>query len=62
MLAWRSKQQSRGDVRLTIEKLLDKELPGAYGEDLYNEKCDAVYMHVYDSYYGDGKSLYGTLI
>lgn len=27
-------------------------------KDLYREKCDVVYQHIYDSYYGLGKSIY----
>ena len=57
VLDWRTRQATRADVRLTIEKILD-ELPDTYDENLYQEKCDLCYRHVYDAYYGDGKSLY----
>ena len=49
-----------GEVRLTIERLLDRELPEAYDESIYNTKCDAAYRHVYDAYYGGGESLYAA--
>ncbi|MET0100097.1 MAG: type I restriction endonuclease subunit R [Sedimenticola sp.] len=58
VLDWRSKPQSRGEVRRTIEVLLDKGLPEVYDEVIYNTKCDAAYRHVYDAYYGGGQSLY----
>jgi type I restriction enzyme R subunit len=43
-------------VRLAIEEALDK-LPSIYTRDLYQQKCGAVYQHVYDAYYGEGKSI-----
>ena len=35
-------------------------LPQKYSDDDYRVKCDAVYQHVYDSYYGAGGSVYGV--
>jgi type I restriction enzyme R subunit len=57
VLDWRKRQQSRADVRLTIEELLDR-LPTRYTAPIYQEKCQAVYTHVYDAYYGGVQSLY----
>ena len=57
VLDWRKKQQARAMVRLTIEKMLDY-LPPVYTRELYQLKCEAVYQHVYDSYYGEGRSAY----
>ena len=34
------------------------ELPRTYTPDLYREKCDLVYRHVFDAYQGEGKSVY----
>ncbi len=31
-----------------------------HSKDLYAKKCDTVYQHVYDSYYGGGRSVYAT--
>lgn len=59
VLDWRKKQQTRADVLYTIEKVLDDELPRSYTTDLYRKKCEFVYQHIYDNYYGAGKSLYG---
>jgi type I restriction enzyme R subunit len=58
VLDWRKKQQSRAAVRLSIEQMLDK-LPALYTPALYQQKCDIVYQHVYDSYYGQGNGVYG---
>jgi type I restriction enzyme R subunit len=57
VLDWRKKQQTRAAVQLSVEKILDK-LPEAYSPDLYEEKCDLVYQHIYESYFGMGRSLY----
>ncbi len=57
VLDWRKRQQSRAAVRLCIEETLDQ-LPPAYAKEIYAGKCDAVYQHVYDSYFGRGRSIY----
>ena len=58
VLDWRKKQQTRADVLFTIETVLDEMLPRTYTPEIYKDKCTVVYQHVYDSYYGDGKSIY----
>jgi type I restriction enzyme R subunit len=57
VLDWRKKQQTRAAVQLTIEKILE-ELPPVYTPDQYQQKCQVAYQHVYDNYYGEGKSIY----
>ena len=57
VLDWRKKQQSRAAVRLCVEEILDQ-LPPVYTTELYQRKCELVYHHIYDSYYGPGKSVY----
>jgi type I restriction enzyme R subunit len=61
VLDWRKRQQSRAAVRLTIEKVLEDELPAAFTVPIFQQKCDAVYQHVYDSYYGENRSLYAVV-
>ena len=58
VLDWRKKQQARADVLYTIEKVLDDELPRSFSTEIYQKKCEMVYQHVYDNYYGNGQSLY----
>jgi type I restriction enzyme R subunit len=58
VLDWRKRQQARAEVRVTIEKLLDQGLPRAYTPKLFEQKTAAVFQHVYDAYYGAGKSVY----
>jgi type I restriction enzyme, R subunit len=60
VLDWRKRQQSRAQVLTTIQSLLDQELPQAYTPDLYRQKCGQVYQHIYDSYFGAGKSIYSA--
>ena len=60
VLDWRKKQQTRAAVQLAIEKVLE-ELPSAYNQDQYQQKCVLAYQHIYDNYYGEGKSVYARL-
>jgi len=57
VLDWRKRQQARAGVRLAIENALDR-LPARYDAALYQRKCEVVYPHVHDSYYGAGRSVY----
>jgi type I restriction enzyme R subunit len=56
-LDWRKQARRRAAVRTTIIDVLEA-LPEVYTDDLFVEKCDRVYEHVYESYYGDGASKY----
>jgi type I restriction enzyme R subunit len=58
VLDWRKKQQTRAEVLYTIEKVLDDDLPRTYTTELYRKKCEVVYQHIYDNYYGNGRSVY----
>ena len=51
VLDWKKHQSTRAGVRYTIETVLD-ELPRTYTPDLYQQKCERVYQHVFDSYPG----------
>ncbi|WP_198660409.1 type I restriction endonuclease subunit R [Acidithiobacillus ferrivorans] len=50
VLNWRQKSTARSQLKLTIEDTLDSALPRAYTPELYNQKCSAVFEHVYESY------------
>ena len=58
ILDWRKRQQARAQVRVTIEQVLDKGLPEVYTPEVFDVKTAMVFEHVYESYYGDGKSIY----
>jgi type I restriction enzyme R subunit len=60
VLDWRKRQQARAEVRVTIEKLLDQGLPRVYTPKLFEQKTTAVFQHVYDAYYGAGRSVYAA--
>lgn len=57
VLDWRKRQQSRAAVLVSIEETLDI-LPRIYTPELFQNKCDLVYQHVYDSYFGPEQSIY----
>jgi type I restriction enzyme R subunit len=60
VLDWRKRQQARAAVRVAIDKLLDDHLPRAYTPELFKQKSTAVFQHVYDAYYGSGRSVYAA--
>ena len=57
VIDWRKKQRTKARVQSMIQDVLDK-LPEAYDEDLWPKACEQVYMHVFDKYAGEGKSVY----
>lgn len=58
VLDWRKRQQTRANVQLTIQQILDNILPNVYTTEMFQNKCERVYKHVYENYFGDGKSVY----
>ena len=59
VLEWRSRQQTRAAVLVAIQEVLEN-LPQKYSDDDYRGKCETVYQHVYDSYYGAERSVYAV--
>ena len=59
VLDWRKKQQARASVQVAVKDILDR-LPNAYTADLYQSKCDLIYQHIFESYQGQGRSVYST--
>jgi type I restriction enzyme R subunit len=58
VLGWRQKVATRARVKIEIENALDEGLPRAYSKEIYEAKCSAVFEHVYQSYLGEGQSVY----
>jgi type I restriction enzyme R subunit len=58
VIGWRQRVGTRARVQLAIEDALDEGLPRAYSKELYQTKCTAVFEHVYESYQGEGRSVY----
>ena len=59
VLNWRLRVQSRAKVKLTIEDVLDQ-LPRAYTKELFQGKCNVLFEHVYENYFGEEKSTYSS--
>lgn len=57
-LDWRKRTQSKAEVKETVSNILDDGLPQPYTQELFNQKSETVYQHIYDAYYGEGKSIY----
>lgn len=57
VIDWRKTQRARAAVKAAIKDALDT-LPDAYGAETYEALVESVYEHVYESYWGDGRSKY----
>ncbi|WP_051023590.1 type I restriction enzyme endonuclease domain-containing protein [Synechococcus sp. PCC 7502] len=57
VLDWRKRQQSKAEVDITIKYILDK-LPRRYTIEIYEQKCQEVYQHIFESYSGKDISIY----
>lgn len=60
VLNWRQKSSARSQVRLAIEDVLDSGLPNAYEKALYDQKCSALFEHVYESYAERDANMYSN--
>ncbi len=58
VLDWKKREETRADVKVTIEKMLYSNLPEPYTEPDCETKSKKVYFHVYDSYIDKNKSVY----
>ena len=58
VLDWKRRQQTRSAVRVAIGTVLDAELPEVYGPELFDQKVDAIFDHIYTSYFDNGESVY----
>lgn len=61
VLDWRKKQQARAGVELAIRASLQELPTQKYPPRIMREKVQAVYQHVYDSYFGAGRSVYASM-
>jgi type I restriction enzyme R subunit len=59
VLDWRRQQQTRAAVQVAVADILDG-LPTAHDQGLYKTKCEVVYLHIFDSYWDDGRSVYSV--
>lgn len=49
VMDWRQKGAARSKVRLAIEDMLET-LPKAFDKELYQQKCAALFEHIYEAY------------
>ena len=57
VIDWRKRQRTKARVESMIKDVLD-ELPDAYDDDVWPKACEDVYLHVFDKYAGEGRSVY----
>jgi type I restriction enzyme, R subunit len=57
VLDWREKQQAKAAVMQTLKTEM-RRLPARYNKDIRVEKVARAYAHVYDHYFGSGRSAY----
>ena len=57
VLEWRKKQQAKAAVKVAIEEILEG-LPTCYTTELYQQKVNVIYEHVYESYFGPEQNIY----
>jgi type I restriction enzyme, R subunit len=57
VLDWRKKAETREAARVLVKDVLD-ELPDVYDPETWERKTDAVFNHIFASYYDDGHSVY----
>ncbi len=58
VLDWKKKEESKATLRVTIRRVLDDELPEAYGREIFDVKRQVIYEHIYASFGNDGESVY----
>ena len=50
VLNWRQKEAARSQLKIAIQNALDDGLPEAYTKELYQDKCSAMFEHIYEAY------------
>ena len=58
VLDWKRRQQTRSAVRVAAGTVLDAQLPDVYGPELFDQKVDVIFDHIYASYFNNGGSVY----
>ena len=53
LIDWQKKSLTLNRARVTIEDELLK-LPQAYNQEIYNQKCDALFLHIQEHNKNDG--------
>jgi type I restriction enzyme R subunit len=61
VLDWRKRQQTQVAVKQTIEAVLDQRLPPSFDRDLFQQKCESVYQHIFDAYADRSQNIYSEV-
>jgi len=61
VINWRKKSAARSTLKLLIEDVLDGGLPSPFTKALYEQKCAALFEHVFDKYPERGGSVYAEV-
>ena len=59
VLDWRKRQAERAGVKVAIKRAFTKLPKTAFTKDIREQKRDLTYDHIFASYWGDGRSVYG---
>ena len=62
VLNWRQKSTARSPLKLAIEDVLDTGLPRIHTPELYQQKCSAIFEHVYESYTERDAGVYAAAV
>ena len=57
VIEWRKSEKKRAGVNMLIETVLENT---PYADDAYRRACDEVSKHVYESYFGEGRSKFSV--
>ncbi|WP_437483274.1 type I restriction enzyme endonuclease domain-containing protein [Sorangium sp. So ce1014] len=58
VIDWRKSQRARAAVKVTIKRVLEALPRGTYSDEVYAKLVEAVYEHVDESTWGEGRSKY----
>ena len=60
VLDWKKQQRTQAAVRSCIEEVLDG-LPQSYPIELYQQKCEQAFQHVFENYSEAGRNTYSAV-
>lgn len=60
VIEWKKKQEAKAAVKTFIKDVLDEGLPDVYDRKIYNEKCDLIFQHIFETYGSEGASPYAS--
>lgn len=60
VIEWKKKQEAKAAVKTFIKDVLDEGLPEVYDRKIYNEKCELIFQHIFETYGSEGASPYAS--